>query len=495
MRILVTGGTGVIGAGVIPELLRRGHSVRLLSRHADDDARQWQRVEAFSGDVADAQSLRGAAGACDAVIHIAGIASENPPERTFERVNAGGIRNIIDEAKRSNVRRFLYVSSLGADTGSSTYHRSKFAAEDLVERSGFEWTIVRPDAVYGPRDEVISTILKMVRALPAIPIVDDGEQRFQPLWYEDLGRALVTLVESNDRLGRTCEIAGSETTSLKDLIDRFSEITGRKPLRIPVPMPLASIGAKIASLAVDVPVDDVKLAMLHENNVLSDPSSHPLADLGIEETPLDQGLRMLASSVPEQLPEEGVGSMEHKRFWADISGSRVPATALIAHFRNHVNDVMPIEFAAEPGAPTRVALGATMTGHLPIRGNIQIRVERDEPTRITFATVEGHPIAGIVEFTAMDLPGGRVRFAVEVFARAANLFDLIAMRTAGDPAQSANWRTVVQRIIDASGGTSDGVQQETRILSEEDAADIEKSVRSIVQERRRDESAAAERPA
>ena len=76
MKILVTGGTGVIGAGVVPELLTRGHAVRLLSRHARQDAQQWEGVEPFNGNVADAASLTGSANGCDAVVHIAGIAME-----------------------------------------------------------------------------------------------------------------------------------------------------------------------------------------------------------------------------------------------------------------------------------------------------------------------------------------------------------------------------------------------------------------------------------
>ena len=495
MRVLVTGGTGVIGAGVIPELLRRAHAVRLLSRHAEDNAKQWQRVEPFAGNIAEPQSLRGAAGACDAIIHIAGIAREEPPELTFEKINVEGTRNILAEAVRAGVRRFIYISSLGADRGTSEYHRSKFAAEDLIERSGLAWTIVRPGSVYGPGDEVISTILKMVRALPAIPVIDNGAQLFQPIWFEDLGRAIVKMLEDDDAAHRVYDLAGSETTSLNDLIRRFGEITGRKPLRVPVPMPLASIGAKIASLAVDVPVDDVKLTMLRESNVLPDSTSRPLADLGITETPLDRGLRVLADSIPEQLAEDGVGAMEKKKFWADIAGSRFNAVALMSYFRDHVNEVMPIEFAAEPGAPTRVDLGVTMTAHLPIRGNIQIRVERAEPTHVIFATVEGHPIAGIVEFRTHDLTGGRLRFSIEVSARAANIFDFVALRTVGDPAQSANWRAVVQRMIDASRGTSDGVQQEARYLDEKEAEQIEKNVRTMIQSRKRDESTAPERPA
>lgn len=88
MKILVTGGTGVVGAGTVTELLRRGHDVVLLSRHAADDARRWPSgVSARTGDVADASSVRGSATGCDAVIHLAGIVDEQDGA-TFEDVRS-----------------------------------------------------------------------------------------------------------------------------------------------------------------------------------------------------------------------------------------------------------------------------------------------------------------------------------------------------------------------------------------------------------------------
>jgi uncharacterized protein YbjT (DUF2867 family) len=474
MKILVTGGTGVIGEGVIPELLKRGHAVRLLSRHAKEDAKQWHRVQPFDGNVAEASSLTNAAEGCDAVLHIVGIVSETPPDVTFAKVNVGGTRNLLDEAKRARVQRFLYVSSLGADIGQSDYHRSKREAEQLVERSGLQWTIVRPGNVFGPGDEVISLILKMVRALPAVPVIDDGEQEFQPIWHQDLANVLATALERQDAAGQILEAAGPEITSMNDLLHRFGEITGRTFLRVPVPMPLAQLA-----------VDPNKLKMLQEKNVIRGTSA--IAILGIEATPLDQALRLLADSLQESLPEEGVGALEHKRFFADMRGSRFSASALMTLFRDKVNEFMPIEFVAEPGAPNRIEKGSTLTGSLPLRGNFQVRVEVAEPTHVVLATIEGHPLAGIVEFTTTDTADG-VRFAIYVYARASNFLDWIAVRTVGAPAQNANWRNVVQRVIDASGGTSDGVHEEKEKLSEEDASAVEKRVRGIVQERKREES-------
>jgi NADH dehydrogenase len=485
MKVLVTGGTGVIGEGAIPELITRGHDVRLLSRHAKEDAKQWKGVEPFEGNVADPESIRGAAAGCDAILHIAGIVAENPPEVTFASVNVGGTQNILDEAKRANVKRFVFVSSLGADTGESDYHKSKLEAEKLVQQSGLMWTVVRPGNVYGPGDEVISTILKMVRALPAVPVIDSGEQEFQPIWHEDLAKILGATVERNDVSGQVLEAAGPEITSMNDLLRRFADITGRSPMRIPVPMQLAQLTARLTPSALSLPVDDNKLTMLQEKNIVRGTSAAPL--LGIETTSLDRGLKLLADALKETLPEDGFGALEHKRFYADIQGSRMNAVAIMSAFRDRVNEFMPIEFVAEPGAAEKVEKGATLTGSLPLRGNIQVRVEVAEPTHVVFATLEGHPLAGIVEFTSTDTERG-VCFAIDTYTRASNFFDWVAVRTVGAPAQDANWRAVVQRIIDASGGTSEGVQQEKEKLDDEAAGAVEKRVRGLVTDRKREES-------
>jgi NADH dehydrogenase len=477
MKILVTGGTGVIGEGVIPELITRGHSVRLLSRHAEEDAKQWPDVEPFEGNVADASSLRGAADGCDAVVHIAGIAEEDPPKLTFQAVNVDGTRNILEEAQRASAQRFVFVSSLGADVGESPYHQSKKAAEELVQQSALNWTIVRPGNVYGPGDEVLSRMLKMVRTLPAVPVIDSGNQEFQPIWHEDLAKVLATAVERSDLAKQTLEAAGPEITTMNDVVKRFSEITGRSPMKVPVPSALAQFG-----------VDENKLQMLKEENVMRGRSAAEV--LGVDMTPLDRGLRLLADALKEALPEEGFGSFEHKTFYAEMRGARHSAASLMATFRDRVNEFMPIEFVAEPGAPDRIDKGATLTGSLPLRGNFQVRVEVAEPTHVVFATLEGHPLAGIVEFTTSE-ENGVLRFAIDTWTRASNVFDWLAVRTVGAPAQDANWRAVVQRIVDASGGTSEGVQQEKEKLSEEEATRAEERIKSLVQARKREEVRAA----
>ena len=126
MKVLVTGGTGVVGQGVVSALVQRGHAVRLFTRHAERDMRRWPSgVEPWPGDVSDASSVALSAEGCAAVVHVAGIVDETPPQLTFERVNVEGTRLVVREAERAGVRKLVFVSSLGAERGESPYHRSK----------------------------------------------------------------------------------------------------------------------------------------------------------------------------------------------------------------------------------------------------------------------------------------------------------------------------------------------------------------------------------
>ena len=495
MRVLVTGGTGVIGEGLTPALVEAGHTVRLLSRGAEEDAKRWPKeVEPFAADVTDPSSLRGAAEDCGAVVHVTGIVEESPPALTYERVNVAGTRNVLAEAARAGLKRFIYVSSLGAERGRSGYHRSKFKAEELVRASAFDWLILRPGNVYGPGDEVISTLLKLVRALPAVPVIDAGNQPFQPVWYEDLGRAIVRAVETPTLRRETLELAGEETTTMSDVIERLSAITGRTVTRVPVPSFLASLGVRVAEstkleklLGVKLPLNDAKLKMLLEGNFIEHPSANALTTrLSVKPTTLDVGLARLADSVPEQLPSEGVGPLRRKRFWADIKGSRLTPTALVEEFREHCAEVMPLEFSAEPGTPRTVEEGLTLTLGLPVRGNVQVRVEDVAPRRVTFSTVEGHMLAGMIQFNASGDRRQAVRFLVDIHARAATTLDLLAMSTVGDSLQQSNWEEVVTRVVQLSGGTAPlGVQSETETLDDEEARRVERRLTDLINRRKR----------
>jgi NADH dehydrogenase len=423
------------------------------------------------------------------VIHLAAVVAE-AGEATFQAVNVEGTRNVVREAEHAGVPRFVYVSSLGAERGVSPYHRSKREGEKIVLDSSLNATVVRLANVYGPGDEVISLLIKMIRMLPVVPTIDGGEDVFQPVWVGDAACALANCVERADLGGVALDVAGPDRTCMNDLIHRMRDITGRTPLTVPVTGGIAVLGAKFASLAgVDIPLDRGQITMLEEGNVIQEPGENALTKtLGVKCTPLDEGLNKLADALPEQLPDQGVGGMRRKRIWADIEGSHMSPEALFARFRETFSDVTPwsMDVGSEPGTPTTLREGETMTMKLPVRGNVQVRVEELTPRTVTLVTLEGHPLAGAVRFLA-EQRGDRLRFEVQVYDRAADVADWLVMRTVGQYIQLGTWRSIVERVVRESGGTCvDEIHHEITALDDAQATHVQRWLGELVVERKRE---------
>jgi nucleoside-diphosphate-sugar epimerase len=496
MKVLVTGGTGVVGKASVDQLLRAGHTVRLLSRHADDDARQWASgVEPHTGSVSSDQAVAGAAEGCDAVLHVAGIVAESPPESTFQEVNVEGTRRLAREARRAGVRRFVYVSSYGADRGESDYHRSKHAAEQVVRAEAPPgWLIVRPGNVYGPGDEVISLLLKLVRTLPAIPLIGLGDQPFQPVWMEDLGLALARAVERENPRETVVDVLGPDVTTMRDVIELLGKITERSPVLVPVPEFMARMGTQaLETVGIDFPLKEGQITMLMEGNVLPEGAVNGLTEtFGVTPTPLGEGLGKLADALPEMLPSEGTGTLHRQRYWADIQGSQLSQEELFEVVRTEFYSLAPpglLEVGAEPGSRTAMDVGATLTLEIPMRGHIQVRCVDIRDCTLTMVTLQGHPLSGAIRFDVTQVEPGTLRFEVRSFTRSADLIDRIGMRTVGKVAQRATWRSVVSAAVDRSGGTAPaGVQEEETALHGKDAEDVENWVEEVVMRFRRGQS-------
>ena len=500
MKVLVTGGTGVVGKAAVDRLLQAGHEVRLLSRHADADVRQWAAgVEPHAGSVGSDQAVAGAAEGCEAVLHVAGIVAEQPPEVTFQAVNVDGTRRLAREARRAGVRRFVYVSSYGADRGESAYHRSKHAAEQVVrDEAPPGWLIVRPGNVYGPGDEVISLLLKMVRTLPAIPLVGMGSHPFQPVWMDDLGQALALAVERDQPRETAVDVMGPDVTTMRDVIELLGKFTERSPVLVPVPEFLARMGTQaLETVGIDFPVKEDQITMLQEGNVLPPGAVNGLTEVfGITPTPLGEGLGKLVDLLPETLPSEGTGTLHRQRYWADIHGSQLTKEELFEVVRTEFYALAPsglLEVGAEPGSQTAMEVGVTLTLEIPLRGHIQVRCVDISDCTITMVTLEGHPLSGAIRFDVSEVSPGVLRFEVRSFTRSADLLDRIGMRTFGKVAQRATWRSVVSAGVDRSGGTApDGVQEEETGLHGKDAEDVENWVEEVVMRFRREQSPGGE---
>jgi uncharacterized protein YbjT (DUF2867 family) len=487
MTILVTGEPGLIRHSTIDALYRRSHTIRLLAPDANAAADEWPAdVEPWPASLADADTLAEACQGSEVVIRVAASAASTSPSAPAFGVSLDGLRRLVDAAAAADVRRIIDVGSTDAGAGRTRNSGPAADVEGILSSYPREWLIIRAGLLYGPGDPIVSQLMIMMRALPAVPIVG-GANRMQLLWHGDLAEAVARAVEPARIPARqVLTLGGPESITPNELYDRIAELIGRRPVRIPIPEFLAGYGAQLAGLlGLPAGTPPSSLTDLQEDGAYDVVAAETMTRVfGVRPTPLAEGLARLANEQPEQVPSDGVGSMEIKRFWTNIRESPYDATALMLLFRRRLQEIMPIPIGVEPVSPnTLVTAGTTLTAQMPGRGHVQVRVEEASDRRVTFATLIGHPMSGIVRFSTDPIPDG-IRFEVLTCDRAANPVDWLMLTLGGAHGQSANWQAVVQKMIELSGGWADGVHSTTQKISDQSSTAIEREIHELIQQRR-----------
>lgn len=216
-------------------------------------------VEGTIGDEAAALELVDGA---DVVFHVAGLVAARS-EAEFLRVNRDGAGALARASARAGVPRFVLVSSLSA-TGPSrpgdpvgegsgpgpvtAYGRSKKAGEDAARAAGVPLTVVRPPAVYGPRDRAFLALFRAAsRGL--VPLLGDGRQELTLVHAADLARALVAVATSAATLGGTYHAGHPDPVTQRSLAEAVGRAVGRRPRRVALPGPLVRAGLGFAGAA------------------------------------------------------------------------------------------------------------------------------------------------------------------------------------------------------------------------------------------------------
>ena len=192
MTIAVTGATGFVGQALIDRAQAAGVVVQALARRPQP---RRDGVDWIAGDLADRGALAALVEGVEAVIHVAGLTTARDAA-AFEAANVAGTLAVIEAALAAGVQRLILVSSLSArEPGLSTYGASKRRAERVVKASGLDWTIVRPPAVYGPRDK---DLFELFRAAKWGVIPTPKEGRSSLIHVDDLAQLLLALVPGGE---------------------------------------------------------------------------------------------------------------------------------------------------------------------------------------------------------------------------------------------------------------------------------------------------------
>lgn len=253
----MTGATGFIGSHLVEELIKKGYHVTCLVRKTSNI--RWiegLKADILYGDCEDAGSLNQLPRDLDYIFHLAGLTKARRDEDFF-CVNVRGTENLVGavSVKVPGIKRFLHLSSLAAAGPSmngrplnessephpvSSYGKSKLQSEDAImkHRDRIPVTIIRPPAVYGPRDKDFYVLFRMLKK-GFYPYW--GKCYYSLLYVDDLVRAVVTAAEEKSAEGGIYFLSDGKTYSTDDIVGEIAGVLDTKIVKVRIPRSLMGL--------------------------------------------------------------------------------------------------------------------------------------------------------------------------------------------------------------------------------------------------------------
>lgn len=288
--ITVFGGSGFVGRHVVRALAAAGYRIRVAVRRPDlaghlQPLGAVGQIHAVQANLRYPDSVAAALEGADAAVNLVGILFETG-RQSFHAVHAAGARAIARAAKQAGIETMVQLSAIGADAESpALYARSKAAGERAVLDELPGAVILRPSVIFGPEDDFFNRFAQLAKISPILPLIGGGETKFQPVFVDDVARAVVQAAEGHAKAGAVYELGGPEVLSFKTLMEFVLKTTGRRRLLLPVPMPLAEIKAWFLGLLPNPPLTVDQVRLLRSDNIVSAQAKaqkRTLPGLGVE---------------------------------------------------------------------------------------------------------------------------------------------------------------------------------------------------------------------
>ena len=248
--IALTGATGFVGSHILDRLTTAGCQVAALSRRRGQLEAPDRPVREVVGSIADHEALVDLVAEADVVVHCAGLVAARRSGE-FHAVNVEGTARLIRAAAASPKQpRIVLLSSLAArEPHLSAYAESKRGAETVLGEEGrsLSWSVLRPPAVYGPRDRATLTLFRQFAA--GLALLPNRQGRFSLIYVEDLAEAVLALVRSAPESGHILEIDDGRPDgySWSELVAIAEQALNRRIRQVFVPKALQRLVGAIST--------------------------------------------------------------------------------------------------------------------------------------------------------------------------------------------------------------------------------------------------------
>jgi uncharacterized protein YbjT (DUF2867 family) len=311
-KILITGANGHIGKKLIRALGDAPLRALVRSASAQADLQDYvqtlglTQAQVVICDYLDREAMTAAARDCDYAVHLVGIIKESGTN-TFQRAHVDTTIALLEALAQSDIRRICYLSLLGAAPDSSNAcFASRAQAENMLMTAHCSALVLRIPMVLGEDDYASRALLAKARAKRGLTF--RGESLEQPIYAGDVVRAIVTDIEKV-RAGaapdsRLLELAGPESLSRKELIQRAAHVLGTRTKTLSLPLGLGlAMAWLLEQTSRSPPVSRAMLQILDHDDAI-DPLPGCTA-LGLTLTPLDETLALCAGANTPPTDKDG----------------------------------------------------------------------------------------------------------------------------------------------------------------------------------------------
>ncbi len=288
----ILGGGGFIGRYLVRNLTKK--NFRCIVPTRNPFSKGYLKTQAPPGaieiidfNVNNLSEIKKAINNSDVVINLIGILFENRKQK-FNTIHADLPETIANICAQSEVKKFIHLSAIGASNESkSKYQQSKHLGEEKSFNSFKNTIVIRPSVVCGGEDNFTNLFAKLSFS-PFIPILNTN-YKFQPIFVNDVARAILKAIEIKNNEGKIYEIGGEKIFTFGEIIKLILKIIGKKSFVLDMPMSIARIQSFLFNL---LPIDplltkDQCLILSEKDNVVS--GEHlTLKDLNIKPADLEK---------------------------------------------------------------------------------------------------------------------------------------------------------------------------------------------------------------